>query len=100
MTIAIIILLIIGGAGWYAAVRSIKVMLRQDTDWSEVVELLGEYGYELEKLTSGDILTDHPEVLKFHKLNMMVLGRIAKVVESNRRRVEEPKQKLPRPDVE
>lgn len=100
IAVLIILLILIGGTGWYLAIRSMRVMLNQDQNWSDVVELLWEYATELEKLTSGDILTDHPEVLKFHRLNLVVLGKIKEVVESNRRRVEEPKQQLPRPDVE
>lgn len=98
--ILVVVLLIVGGIGWYLFYRSVKVMFEFDQILGEVGSVLSSYSQDLEKLSSGDLLLDHPEVRAFHKRNLLAVQEINTVVEEIKRgRPETPREMLPRPDV-
>lgn len=98
--IVITLLLVVAATGWYLFYRSVRVMFSFDQILGEVARVLSSYSQDLEKLSSGDLLLDHPEVRAFHRRNILVIEEINTVVEEIKKgRPETPKEMLPRPDV-
>lgn len=86
-------------AATFLALRFAMRTLQFDRLWDELNSELESYSSDLERMTRGDILTDHPEVLLFHKRNRRALVAINDALESSRgRRPKEP-EVLPNPPV-
>lgn len=98
--ILLLVVTLLGGAGWYLFYRSARVMFNFDQVLGEVGRILGSYAVDLAKLSSGDLLLDHPEVRAFHKRNILALEEINAVIDDIKQgRPEGPRETLPRPDV-
>lgn len=82
--------------------RATKRLLDFDFIWNSIVEELITYEEDLEKMSSGDILIDNPDVMAFHKRNRKALRAVSAAVKSvvETRAPRPAKPVLPRPEVE
>ena len=82
--------------------RGGRRLLQFDDIFQEILPELQNYSADLRKLSSGDLLLDHPEVVTFHKRNLRALKSLESIIDSVASVT--PKQvkplALPRPEVE
>lgn len=101
MLIAFCIFLILTNAlAVYVAVRFAKRTIEFDKFCSYIVAELSSYGTDLTEMMKGDLLTDHPEVLKLHSRNkhaLDVISNAARSIVEVRPKVD--KKALPRPEI-
>ncbi len=99
IVVILVLLTLIASGGWYLFYRTAAALFKFDAAWTGLMKELQTYSIDLKRMASGDLLTDHPEVLAFHKRNMGVLEAIERVVADAK--IEPVGQRqLPRPDVE
>lgn len=99
--VLVIFLTVLCGIGWYLFYRSVKVMFQLDQMISAIIPVLSSYSQDLDRMSTGDLLTDHPEVKTFHRRNLLALRQINEVIDELKQgREQPPKKELPRPDVE
>lgn len=79
-------------------------LLQFDMIWDMVTGDLLEYERDLRRMSSGDLLVDHPEVLAFHRRNQAALRAVSEglrqIVDARGVQPPGPPEVLPRPEVE
>jgi hypothetical protein len=79
----IFVLLVISVAEGYLLLRAGRRLLEFDELMEVIFDPMQEYQAELEKITSAEgLLTDHPEVVAFHRANVIMLARINSAITS------------------
>lgn len=82
-----------------ALFRVSNSLLINDEAIQTVYEMLVDYGEQLSIMSKGEVLSNHPEVARFIKLNNMMVENIKRLVlETNQPRVL-PAKKSPRPPI-
>lgn len=75
-TLFIITLLIAGGLG-ALLLRATRRLLEFDELFRVIIDPMQEYQDELSKIAKAEgLLTDHPEVIAFHRANVIMLAKI------------------------
>lgn len=94
LIIIFLLLVALGFAGFFL-VRAAKRLFEYDELMSVIVAPMEEYADELRKIASAEgLLHDHPEVLAFHRANMVMLGKLDEAISSIKEsRPQEPKVK-------
>ncbi len=82
--------------------RATRRLLQFDDIWRSILPELQSYTIDLKKMASGDVLQDHPEVVKFHRRNLRALKALESIVDSivNEQPAVPPQPALPRPEAE
>lgn len=85
--------------------RAFRRLLQFDDIFQGIMPVLDSYSKDLEEMSSADldgILTDHPEILAFHRRNLAAKRDIESVVDSVTKMGPERREApaLPRPDME
>lgn len=90
-----LLFLIWAGGATYIALRATKRLFQFDTLFQLIVEPMHEYRSELAKIATAEgLLHDHPEVIAFHRANMIMLEKIdaaIKAVTDGQPQPEKPK---------
>jgi len=87
----------------YLLIRASRRLLEFDDIWSGILPVLVDYAVDLRQMSSGDLLLDNPEVVKFHKRNLNALATIESIAQQVAEIKPLPPKRdtnLPRPDVE
>lgn len=86
----------------FLLVRAARRLLQFDSIWTQIMPVLFEYGEDLRKMVSADLLVDNPEVLAFHRRNLRTLGELDAITRSvsSVAAKRDKKAALPRPDME
>lgn len=81
--ILVVILLLVSGVLGYLLVRAARRLLEFDDLMQVIVEPMQEYQEELAKIAQAEgLLTDHPEVISFHRANVIMLAKIRSAIAS------------------
>lgn len=86
-------------------VRASRRLIQFDDVFQGIMPVLEQYSDDLARMSSADldgILVDHPEILAFHRRNLVAKTAIESIVDSvSRMTPKRPKApELPRPDME
>lgn len=95
----IVIFALWDGVSTFLLIRASKRLLQFDSLLQSIVDPLYEYRNELARIATAEgLLHDHPEVLAFHRANMVMLERIEAAIKSVKegRPQEKPKGLPPR----
>lgn len=90
--LSLLFLLWAGGAT-YIALRATKRLFEFDTLFQMIVDPMHEYRNELAKIASAEgLLHDHPEVMAFHRANMIMLEKIDAAIKAVQAGQPQPKK--------